>query len=309
MPKELAMTHRLRWLWIAGLIACTSAPSTDRKTLPDRFEEDLDLLVRATTQPCGADTDTDGDGAVDVHWVYLYDANGPSRQDVGRQLDGQLYQQIDYAWDNAGHLLDYLTTVGAGLKIDRRSTYDTPGRRLSNTASYFSGSTLTMRNTITFSGFDELGHPARGDEVDDDLLHGTSTTRSRSFRYDTLGRRINLDVSNADGSVYQGWTHVYDDTARTVTTTLRVPSLPTGSYQEVTVDSYDASNHYLGGHTVHTSLDDHASYTIDSTVRWNGDRERSYSLTSSDPTFPGESTTFQYECSSRAMTGRSAYRM
>src|SRR5690348_11758582 len=107
--KELAMTSRLRWFWIAGLLTgCTSAPSRGYKTLPDQIEDNVDVLVRSASQPCGADADTDGDGKTDVRWAYRYDAQGRGVRDTATQLDGSLFQQNEYAWDNAGNIVDEL---------------------------------------------------------------------------------------------------------------------------------------------------------------------------------------------------------
>src|SRR6185436_5258884 len=129
--KERAMRH---WhgILIAGLVAgCTSSPRPPGPSnVPDHFEENLDVITRSVTHPCGGDADIDLDGAVDVHYTYTYDSLGRSKQDLGLDLDGGVYEQIDYDWDNAGHLIR--TRVHQPLfaaAFEQTHVYDTLGRR------------------------------------------------------------------------------------------------------------------------------------------------------------------------------------
>jgi hypothetical protein len=296
------MTHRLHWFFIGGVLAGCTSPSSPVGTVPDHFDENLDVIMRSVAHPCGADEDTDGDGVIDVHRRYSYDAEGRSLKDVGTDLTGALYDQTDYAWDNAGHLTDE-DYRAPGLRLDNISTFDTLGRRIEFRVNQGADDVVDRITTITYSGFDDLGHAAHGDQIIQDLVANTSKMQTRSYRVDELGRRIALDVRAATGELLQGFQHVYDDTARTVTTTLTVPHGVQGDPGStgVFVDTYDADSHLIASHEVYASLDGATTGTTDTQNQWAGDRQLSSRTIST--LFAGSAITFKYECGASRASG------
>jgi hypothetical protein len=99
MNKELAMQKRWFGILLAGALAgCGSSPAESSEAVPDHFNDNLDVLTRSVAHPCGSDLDFDGDGGTDVHYSYTYDALGRSQRDIGIDLAGAVYEQIDYTW-------------------------------------------------------------------------------------------------------------------------------------------------------------------------------------------------------------------
>jgi hypothetical protein len=306
MNKEIAMRHPWYGLLIAGSIAgCTSSSTPSAQhTVPDHFDDNLDVIARSVSHPCGADADTDGDGAVDVHYSYTYDSLGRSKQDLGIDLSGAIVDQIDYTWDNAGHLVDQREAMPAfgPETFDYSSVYDTLGRRTQVKNEQSTGGTVSQRTTINYSEFDDLGHSAHGDELIEDLNANTTKTLTRAYGYDDLGRRISLDVHFAAGDVFQSWQHAYDDAARTVTTNLSEPHTLRGAlgFTDVQLDSYDVDYDLTSTHDVSTALDGSGTTTVDTVNVWDGDRELSSTTTFTVPPplpSPSTSITFKYQCS------------
>src|SRR5579862_8001404 len=97
----MAMRHFL----VLALAACTTSSKPKAELLPDHFDETLDVLERSVAQPCGADIDQDGDGTIDAHWRYAYDALGRPMHDEGTDAAGNPSGSEDYTWDNSGHLV------------------------------------------------------------------------------------------------------------------------------------------------------------------------------------------------------------
>lgn len=302
--------------WIAG---CTSSsPTEGPKALPDRFESNLDVLVRSTEHPCGSELDVDGDGQVDVRYTYTYDALGRSQRDVGIDTAGDLYEQIDYTWDNAGHLTEQRSAVPLGIDSDEINVFDTLGRqtqyRLRNeSGDHDPASPPRTQTTIDYSNFDVLGHAAHGDQRYEDLIAGTTQMLTRSYGYDNLGRRISLEVRFDSGDLFQDWKHVYDDVAHTVTTTMTSPRSLSGragsGITDVSVDTYDAGGHLLTTHDVVTPIEGPQTTTISDTVNvWSGDRQLSSTMTLTVPGFQLRTVkTYQYTCdSARAVTASRA---
>ena len=274
------MTHRLHWIFIGGLFAgCMSAPDPVR-TLPDHFDENLDVITRSVSHPCGADADTDGDGMIDVHYTYTYDAQGRSLQDLGRYLTCAVHEQIDYTWDNAGHLIEEVDVHNDAIfsfKNDTISTFDTLGRRVEYRSDDWDATTALSSVVITYTDFDDHGHAVHAAQTVQEFTSNISTTGTRSYGYDELGRRITLDVRDDAGGLVQGWQYVYDDTARTVTTTLTEPTDAQGNpgFNAVYLDTYDADYHLLSAHEADTNPDGTVAETIDTQNQWSGDRELS----------------------------------
>ena len=305
------MTHRLHWIFIGGLFAgCTSAPDPVG-TLPDHFDENLDVITRSVSHPCGADADTDGDGMIDVHYTYTYDAQGRSRQDVGKDLTGAVYDQIDYTWDNAGHLIEQVDDfVFVHLKQDAISTFDTLGRRVEFRDDEWNDTTAQFSDVITYADFDDHGHAAHAAQTIQNLVKNTSTMQTRSYGYDELGRRITLDVRDATGGLVQGWQYVYDDTARTVTTTLTEPTDAQGNqgFNAVYLDTYDADYHWLSTHEVDPNPDGTVSETVDTQNQWSGDRELSSMTTWTGIVMQNSAITYKYQCNASQAAGRQVTR-
>lgn len=306
------MPHRLNCLLIGSLMVagCTSA-SDAGGTLPDHFDDNLDVITRSVSHPCGAETDTDGDGAADIRFTYAYDAQGRSRQDLAVDATGALYDQIDYTWDNAGHLTDELDNgVYASFTADYVSTFDTLGRRLEFRSLIGDGGVAQSTDVIAYAQFDELGHSARGDETTQDLTTGSSRTRTRSYAYDALGRRISLEVRSAAGELVQSWQYAYDDPARMVTTTLAQALDGKGfpELHDVYLDTYDADYHLISTHQVSTHPDGSVNFASDTQNQWSGDRQLGTTTTSSSDASLGftTTTTYKYRCDANATAGLSA---
>jgi hypothetical protein len=134
-------------------------------------------------------------------------------------------------------------------------------------------------------------------------------TLDRDYGYDDLGRRISLDVHFTSGELYQGWRHVYDDTAHTVSTTLDEPrglrDDVSGGFTMTELDTYDGDGHWLASHTTFVDTPSGSSDTDDTVVTWDGDRELGTTDTFSGPGFSSKTiTTFKYSCpNSRAAAG------
>lgn len=302
--------------WLAGLAACgTSNPGTPQNA-PDHFNDNLDVVMRSFAHPCGADVDLDGDGKVDVRYTYTYDSLGRSQRDLGVDLAGAIYEQIDYTWDNAGHLVKMHDAYPMSLTQDLVNIYDTLGRQTQYRAEVFDSDptdntgTLNTTSTINYSRFDDLGHSAHGDQSYEDHTFQTSHTLNREYGYDDLGRRVSLDVHFTSGELYQAWRHAYDDTAHTVATNLDEPRVlrddVSGGITLTGLDTYDADGHWLASHTVIVDTPGGQADTDDTVVRWDGDRELSTTSTFSGPGFLSKSsTTFRYSCpSARSTAGR-----
>ena len=297
------------WLgsWLAGVAACGTSPPGTPQNVPDHFDDNLDVIMRSRAHPCGADVDLDGDGKVDVHYTYSYDAQGRSQRDLGLDLTGAIYEQIDYTWDNAGHLTHQHDVFPMSITSDQVNVFDTLGRQTQYRASLSDSdpgdntSTLNTTTTIDYTGFDELGHSAHGDEVYEDHDLHTSQTLDRDYGYDDLGRRIRLDVHFAAGDLFQGWQHAYDDDAHTVATHLDEPRglRGSGGFTATYLDTYDADGHWLRTHSVMTDTGSSDPITDDAITTWDGDRELSTTDTFSGPGFMSKSsTTFKYSCPS-----------
>ena len=306
--------HRLYGIVLGVcLAACGSTALDTPQTVRDHFDDNLDVLMRSFAHPCGADVDNDGDGKVDVHYTYTYDSLGRSKRDLGLDLAGAIYEQIDYTWDNAGHLVKQHDVFPMSITTDLANVFDTLGRQTQYRADLYDSDptdntgTLNTTSTINYSHFDDLGHSAHGDQTYEDHDLQTSQTLDRDYGYDDLGRRISLDVHFASGDLFQGWRHAYDDTAHTVTTTLDEPIGLRGNpgFTATYLDTYDADGHWLATHSVSTDIGGSDPITDDATTKWDGDRELSTSDTFSGPGFVSKSsTTFKYSCpSSRTATG------
>jgi YD repeat-containing protein len=227
-----------------------------------------------------------GDGVIDYHTVYAYDAQGRYLHDVTTTPDGMIVVNDDFTWDNAGHLIASVN-VSDGTKNDEQFTYDALGRRLEYRYVFFESDVAVGRQVIAYSEFDELGHPALGTEVIDDLTKGTSRTQARSYGYDEFGRRISIEVHDASGKLTQSFKYIFDDDARTVTTMIG---------DQVIVDSYDADNHLIASHLTN----DNPSFVEDTRNVWSGDRELTSTTTSNDPKFPSPQVdTYHYDCPAR----------
>jgi hypothetical protein len=308
MNKEHAM--KLHGLWITSLVAGCTSTSTPSGTLPDRFDANLAVVSRSVSHPCGADFDLSGQAT--VHYQYSYDPEGRSMHDTGTLPDGTLYEQVDYAWDNAGHLIDQRDQRAAGFVFvtHERDTYDPLGRRLEFRFETDEGGAPRDLDIITYSEFDDLGHALHGDQVIQIFKAGTSNTLTRAYGYDELGRRISLDVRDAAGGLFQDWQHVYDDAARTVTTTLVGP--PSGpddtGLRGVFADTFDEGDHLMSSHGVITNFDGADPTISDTRNTWDGDRQLSSVATTTfelpgDELMTTQRTTFLYECPSSGVAG------
>ncbi len=294
-----------RWYGIllaAELAGCTSPASGKSQVVPDHFNDNLDVLMRAIAHPCGADVDTDGDGKVDLHYTYTYDPLGRSQRDLALDLTGALYEQIDYTWDNAGHLIRMHDVMQDQFLTDQTLVYDTLGRQTKYRDEEGTLDTVEASTTIDYSSFDELGHSAHGDERYENLINGTSETMSRAYGYDDLGRRISLEVHFDSGELFQSWQHTYDDAVHTVSTYLNQPltlrRTPGNTYVEL--DTYDADAHLLSVHSASTAITGEPGLTVDSVTRWDGDRELStlQSITRGGAVTSTALATFKYQCDS-----------
>lgn len=291
------MTHRWQWFLIGGLVAGCAADSSGPATLPDRLDENLDVITRSVSRPCGADADVDGDGSTDVRFTYTYDAQGRSRRDLGIRVTGEIDQQNDYTWDHTGHLTHEVTDyVTDQVKIANTSTFDTLGRRLEFRTESWSDGALRSDSTITYTTFDDLGQATLANQVLRDLERDRSRMQTRTYVHDELGRRIGLDVRDPAGALVQGWQHVYDDAARTITSTMTQPLDAQGNpgFTIVDVASFDADYHLISIHAVSTGLDGSFSYATDTRNEWSGDRQLR-SITTSD-VFASSTITYTYAC-------------
>jgi hypothetical protein len=280
MHKELAMQQRWCGFLIAGWLAgCGSSPPATSQTVPDDFDDNMDVLMRSTAHPCGADWDFDGDGAVDVHYSYTYDPLGRSARDVGTDPGGGLYEQIDYAWDNAGHLVDRHDVVQGSGALDQAAVYDTLGRQTQvkelQSISTATGDTPAILSTLDYSDFDELGHSRHYDDLYQNFQHATSYTLTGEADYDELGRRISAVDKLATGETIRTWIATYDDVAHTVTATTDQPQLLNGNPGQSVVETrtYDTEAHLLTIHSVITDAADTGHSVSDAVYVWDGNRE------------------------------------
>jgi hypothetical protein len=298
--------------WLAGWLAgCTSptSPSEASKPVPDRFNDNLDVMMRSVAHPCGADLDY-FDGQIVVHYGYVYDALGRVQSDIGKDPTGALYERVDYTWDNAGHLTNQQDAIpGAGSLMVITSLYDTLGRltRMRSTASDTDAAddhqNANTRSTIDYTNFDVLGHAADSSELREDLDARTSRTLNTSYSHDDLGRLTSSDTHLASGELVQSVQLQYDDAALTVTSQINAPQGVGGTTiaSIQSVSHYDGDGHWLSTHLDNGGTNGAVATTTDVAVAWDGDRdvEERTTLAPVDHAWQLHiSKTYKYECDS-----------
>ena len=307
------MTHRLHWFLACGLIGgCTPAPSTGG-TLPDHVNDNVDVITRSVSHPCGAGVDGNGDGKIDgtsdFRYTYQYDAQGRSLHDIETFAAGGVYFQTDYTWDNAGHLTGQLQTT-AGLTLMSTWVFDTLGHNLEfrSVSQRSTGETTTV--DIKHTEFNDLGNWERGEETIVDSGATTPTMRTRSYGYDDLGRQVSFEVRDAMGVLTVTLYRVFDDKARTIAETFtNLGDGTAGSGNASTsVTTYDTDYHVISDHSVDTDLDGTIEDTVDTSNQWSGDRQLTSTTTYM---FSGNTsrstTTYKYQCDA-SRTGAPARR-
>jgi hypothetical protein len=326
MNKALAMRPRWYGILLAGWAAgCTvSSPSdpSDSKPVPDHFRDDLDLITRGIAHPCGADFEI-LDGQTVEHFRYLYDALARQQRDLKLDQVGTLLEQIDYTWDNAGHLTNrHDAAPGNGALTIDRYLYDTLGRltQFEETTSDIDPTddhqNTNTRTTIDYTEFDALGHAAHSSELREDLDAQTATATTTRYVYDDLGRRTSLQISSASGDPLQSEQDIYDDVAHTVSWQLHVPPALPGAFPGTFggVQQYDSDGHWLSTRIDYVGLDGALVSTNDTVATWDGDRELTEVTTLVPAGSPQvklhfSSKTYQYQCdSARLATGARAVR-
>jgi len=293
--------------WLAG---CTSSAVPDEPPpIPDHFNDNLDVLTRGQGHPCGADFDL-GDGQIVVHYRYTYDALGRLQRDIGTDPDGALYEQIDYTWDNAGHLTSQRDAApGTGSLVIDTWLYDTLGRLMqtrSTTADTDATDDHQVANTRTTSDYtdhDALGHAAHASQLQENLDAGTSQKLNSSYGYDDLGRLTSVELRLASGDLLQSERRVFDDVARTITWQLDSPHGLTdtnpASYRAV--EQYDSDGRWLATHQENRGSDGVVTITQDTVVTWDHDRELRELISFAPPDHAWTlhlSKTYRYQCDS-----------
>jgi len=303
------MRSRYYGILLAGCLAgCTAAtPPVEETAVPDHFNPNLDLVVHGTGHPCGSDFEL-GDGQSRVHTRYTYDSLGRLQTRIRLDATGAPDERIGYEWDNAGHLTHvHDATPSAGSLVESVSLYDTLGRltQARSTTSDLDPAddhhVGSMRSTVTYRDFDELGHPAHADHLDEDLDAHTSQTQTESYRYDDLGRQTRVEVRTASGELTTTEQVMYDDAARTVSWEVQLPASPdpTIANDLRATDQYDGDGRWLSRHQQNLRPDGMVVMLQDVAVTWDGDRELSEVTSISPPDHPWTfrlSTTFQYAC-------------
>ena len=304
--------------WMAGCTS-SSAPSApgspdspdpgESKAVPDHFNENLDVMMRATAHPCGADLDM-FDGQIVVHYSYVYDQLGRLQRDIGLDPTGALHAQTDYSWDNAGHLTSQRDAQPAASWLQIGTMlYDTLGRltqsrsTTSDTDPTDDQHTANTRITVDYADFDGLGHAAHSSELSEDFDAGTSQTTTTSYLYDDLGRMTSVEVRSASGELFQTEQRVYDDVAHTLTWQFHTPPIldgaVAGTYEAV--EQYDSDGHWLSMHQENRGLDGVLNTTQDTVVTWDGDRELGEVTTFAPPDHAWKlhiAKTYKYRCDS-----------
>lgn len=292
----------MRHLWIAACLAgCSSSPTPETPTnVPDHFDQNLDVIVRSVTHPCGAEEDTDGDGVADTHWKYTYDSHGRSKQDLARDDSNAIAHQIDYTWDNGGNLVDYKESLPIlGMNLETIGAFDSLGRTSQYVFLTSDGTTLQRRMTYNYDAYDDFGHPTHASELIEDVAKNMTRTADRVYAYDDLGRRMSLVVHFGTGELYQNWHHVYDDVARTVTSHLDEPITLSGQTGVSLdgVETYNADFHLIGSHDVSTPLDGSEAFVTDMVADWQGERQLQQTTTQMGQGISiTTSLTYKYSC-------------
>jgi len=223
---------------LAALTACTSTSSDP--LLPGEQLANLPLL-QTDDYPCGADSDTDGDGTADVRWEYFLDERGRDFHDVGHLLAGGPDMTMDSTYDHIGHLTLFVEHDAPDATFTYEALYDTLGNNVEVTYTDVYGSEPAYVDRTVYSNFDDLGQPAESLETSPD-----PAPVHTAYSYDVMGRLVemNLDTGN-DGSVETVTTVVYDDSARTVTVT----STSTSGAHSTRKKTYDDLGYVITDHT------------------------------------------------------------
>jgi YD repeat-containing protein len=307
----------LRGALLACLASCTSLslgtsdpepdppPPSESRPVPDHLDGSTELMIRGLTHPCGSVLDL-FDGQRKITFRYLYDPAGRPQRDIGLDATGALYEQVDYTWDNSGHLTSTRDQQQHTLRVST-TRYDTLGEAVEAQGTLDSDTTDAhpgpdTRTTTDYADFDALGHPARSTELDEDLDAQTSQTQMTMYRYDARGRSIGLETRDASGALHSSEQIAYDDDARTARWQFQETPPPgdglTGDFRGSSI--YDAAGRVLSTHVDNLDAGGAAVSTNDTVTTWDGDRERSEVTTltiASDPSVRIPITrTFQYQC-------------
>jgi hypothetical protein len=295
---------------IAGSIAgCASSGSPG--AMPDHFGDKFDVFMRSTMDPCGVDWDFDGDGKIDLSYTYTYDELGRSKQDLGVNPDGTLNDQIDYTWDNAGHLVAWRESFPPDASADGTSVYDALGRLVQDQERFHSSDIQDERWTTHYSDFDELSHPVHADELREDFRANTSLALTHQWNYDELGRRTYHARRLPSSELYNEYRYAYDDVARTTTLIFNAPHATSSYGRTLTrTDAYDADGHWVSSHDISTltfTSGSSSTQVNDTVFVWSGDRELSAATTQiidGVPLSAIQTQTFHYDCGTARSTGQ-----
>jgi hypothetical protein len=316
MNTTLAQRFPLGALLLVCLASCTSLslgtsdpdqgrPALESRPVPDHLDGSTALTFRGLTQPCGADLDL-FDGQMTFRFRYSYDPAGRPQRDLQFDGTGALYEQIDYTWDNSGHLTSVRDQQQNALTVST-TRYDSLGEAVEAQSTVDSDTTDAhpgpdTRTTTAYADFDALGHPAHSTELDEDLDAQTAQTRTTIYRYDALGRSIGLETRDASGALRSSEQLAYDDEAHTSSWQFQEMTPPgnglTGNFRGSAV--YDTGGRVLSTHVDNLDADGAAVSSNDTVTTWDGDRERSEVTTlgiANDRSVHIHITrTFQYQC-------------
>jgi hypothetical protein len=264
------MTRTVLCTLAAIAVGCTNNPKDE--LLPGEQTTEIPASRFGIT-PCGADTDYEGDGTIDVHWEYQLDERGRDVHDVGHVLAGGPDMTMDSTYDNLDHLTLFVEHDTPDSTFTYEAIYDTLGNNTEVRYSDVYGTDPPYTDSTVYSDFDDFGHPAQSVSTSDDGLGGGSTSRT-TYAYDDAGRLIQSrgDGGN-DGSFESETTVVYDEAAHTVTST----TTNTSGSHSLKVKTYDSSNNLLTSHTDRFAADG-TMHTTDLIITRDGERIRTFSI-------------------------------